>query len=105
MNPTKNAVFWDVTPCLSCKNRRFGGMYRINHKVDKIQRTGNNVNINYQPKHAAKKCLIIVTMMMEDICSFEMSVLKRATRHNIQEEGILHNHRSENLISYLALTD
>jgi hypothetical protein len=21
----KNAVFWDVTPCCSCKNRRFGG--------------------------------------------------------------------------------
>jgi hypothetical protein len=21
----KNAVFWDVTPCGSCKNRRFGG--------------------------------------------------------------------------------
>jgi hypothetical protein len=21
----KNAVFWDVTPCRSCKNRRFGG--------------------------------------------------------------------------------
>jgi hypothetical protein len=21
----KNAVFWDVTPCDSCKNRRFGG--------------------------------------------------------------------------------
>jgi hypothetical protein len=23
-NP-KNGVFWDVTPCGSCKNRRFGG--------------------------------------------------------------------------------
>jgi hypothetical protein len=21
----KNDVFWDVTPCGSCKNRRFGG--------------------------------------------------------------------------------
>jgi hypothetical protein len=21
----KNAVFWDVTPCGPCKNRRFGG--------------------------------------------------------------------------------
>jgi hypothetical protein len=21
----KNAFFWDVTPCGSCKNRRFGG--------------------------------------------------------------------------------
>jgi hypothetical protein len=22
---TNNAVFWDVMPCGSCKNRRFGG--------------------------------------------------------------------------------
>jgi hypothetical protein len=21
----KNGIFWDVTPCGSCKNRRFGG--------------------------------------------------------------------------------
>jgi hypothetical protein len=24
----KNGVFWDVTPCGSCKNRRFGGTQR-----------------------------------------------------------------------------
>jgi hypothetical protein len=24
-NVLKNGVFWDVTPCGSCKNRRFGG--------------------------------------------------------------------------------
>jgi hypothetical protein len=23
----KNTVFWDVTPCGSCKSRRFGGTY------------------------------------------------------------------------------
>jgi hypothetical protein len=26
---TKNAVFWDVAPCRSCVNRRFGGTYRL----------------------------------------------------------------------------
>jgi hypothetical protein len=25
----KNCVFWDVTPCGSCKNRRFGGTWRL----------------------------------------------------------------------------
>jgi hypothetical protein len=25
----KNGVFWDVTACGSCKNRRFGGTYRL----------------------------------------------------------------------------
>jgi hypothetical protein len=25
----ENAVFWDVTPCGSCKNRRFGGTHHL----------------------------------------------------------------------------
>jgi hypothetical protein len=25
----KNRVFWDVPPCGSCKNRRFGGTWRL----------------------------------------------------------------------------
>jgi hypothetical protein len=29
----KNAVFWDVTPCGSCKNRYFGEMYRLHQIV------------------------------------------------------------------------
>jgi hypothetical protein len=33
-----------------------------------------------------------------------MSLLTRATRRNIQEDGILHSHRRENLKSYIALT-
>jgi positive regulator of sigma E activity len=31
----KNAVFWDVTPCGSCKNRRLGGTYRLRHQGEK----------------------------------------------------------------------
>jgi hypothetical protein len=30
-----NGVFWDVTPCGSCKNRRFGGTHRLLHQGDK----------------------------------------------------------------------
>jgi hypothetical protein len=30
-----NGVFWDVTPCGSCKNRHFGGIYRLLHQGDK----------------------------------------------------------------------
>jgi hypothetical protein len=29
----KNAVFWDVAPCGSCKNRRFGGMWRLHQGI------------------------------------------------------------------------
>jgi hypothetical protein len=34
-NISMNAVFWDVTPCGSCKNRRFGATYQIHHQGNK----------------------------------------------------------------------
>jgi hypothetical protein len=30
-----NGVFWDVTPCGSCKNRRFAITLRLHHQGDK----------------------------------------------------------------------
>jgi hypothetical protein len=42
----KNAVFWDVTPCGSCKSRRFGGTYRLHHEGDNDRRAKNNVSNN-----------------------------------------------------------
>jgi hypothetical protein len=29
----KNSVFWDMAPCRSCVNRRFGGTYRLHLQV------------------------------------------------------------------------
>jgi hypothetical protein len=49
----KNGVLCDVTPCDSCKNRRFWGIYCLHHQSDK-NRWNRNVSRNYQPKHAAK---------------------------------------------------
>jgi hypothetical protein len=42
--------------------------------------------------------------MMEAVLPSETSILIRATRRNITEDGILHSYRRENLKSYVALT-
>jgi hypothetical protein len=39
----KNAVFWDVAPCISCVNRRFGGTYRLHFQGRKIRERGTIV--------------------------------------------------------------
>jgi uncharacterized membrane protein YccC len=78
----KNAVFWNVMPRGSCNNRRFGGMYRLHHQGDKNRRPRNNVSSEYN-----------------------QSALRRAARRNIPEDGILHNHRNENFISYILMME
>jgi hypothetical protein len=45
---------------------------------------------------------ILPTLIMEEICCYETSVLTRTTRRNIPEDGILHSHCPENLKSYIS---
>jgi hypothetical protein len=64
-----NVVTRDVTPCGFCKNRRFGGTYRLLYQGYKNQRT--------------RSTFAFLILMMEAIGSSETSVITRATRRHI----------------------
>jgi hypothetical protein len=121
----KNAVF--------CKKRRFGRTSVLTNAIwrrtpeEGILKDGGDkksswINIYERPRRRWKyvtdiwelsvtanvvpSSLILVTLMIETILSSKMSVLTRATRRYISEDGILHSHRRENLkyYSYTSFT-
>jgi hypothetical protein len=64
-------------PCGPCKNRRYGGTYRLS--------SGLLVSANVVPSS-----LILFTLIMEEIVSPKRRILQ-ATRCHISEDGILQN--------------
>jgi hypothetical protein len=82
----KNAVFWDVTPCGSCKILFIRSVLQLVVTADVVSSS------------------MILSNVMVVIRSSEMSTLSRATRRQIPEGGSLHSNRHENFKSFTALT-
>jgi hypothetical protein len=98
----KNDVFWDVAPCRSCVNRRFGGTYRLHLQGRKISlsmwlQTEPLSQLGVfdwwlslqPPAHAGSSLADFSTLKMEAIRSSETSVHTRSTQSHIPEDGIL----------------
>jgi hypothetical protein len=75
-----NGVVWDVKPCGSCKNRRFGGTVTSNRRS--VRRL--LVRASVVPSSP-----IFVTLMKDALNYSETSFLTRATWRNIPEDAIL----------------
>jgi hypothetical protein len=81
----KKAVFWDATPCGSCKNSRFGGTYRLHHQGGKNVREKCSVFQLLVTANVLHSSLLLFTVMMNAISSSETPVLIRATWSHIPE--------------------
>jgi hypothetical protein len=94
----KNAVFWDLTPG-GCFNYRWLRVkYSFHQKGGKNQRNSfliksvilRSVLQLIVTAFVIPSSLILFTLMMEAIRYSEASVLRRATRRHVPEDGILH---------------
>jgi hypothetical protein len=83
----QNSVFWDVTMFGPCRNRHFGGTYRLHHQDDKNRRAVTNNRSTLLVYHRSVLWLlvtanvvpslpILVTLMIETICSSETRFLQ-----------------------------
>jgi hypothetical protein len=75
----KNAVFWDITPCGSCKNWHFRGMYCLHYH--------NGLQLLVTAGIIPSSLILAILMMV--IRSSKTSVLTRTTRRTISEDGTL----------------
>jgi hypothetical protein len=103
-----NEEFWYIKQCSPLKvNRRFGGTCHIHLQGRSISHVRNQVESGSKRSSCSKLVSWLAysfTLKMEETCSSETSVeLQRTTwRYNIEDRT--HDHRCENLDSYINCT-
>jgi hypothetical protein len=66
----KNAVFWDVTPCGSSKNKHFVGIYRLHHHVGKIRELGTTSAVTSNPSTLRGDIVLMIEVIVPPKCRF-----------------------------------
>jgi hypothetical protein len=61
----KNAVFWNGTSCGSCKNRRFGGTYRLHIRVIIIGELVTALAVTSNQIVTSQKMVFFIVMAVE----------------------------------------
>jgi hypothetical protein len=91
----KNAVFWDVAPCvlqIDVSEECVASIYRVEEIRERRK-------VCLLPPNTFPRSRISFTLKMEATHSSETSVYNKPTRRQIPEDCILHSHRSGNLKS------
>jgi hypothetical protein len=103
----KSSIFWDITPCSPLKiNHCSGRTYHRHLQGRRISRAINqheNRCLCSPPAFMLVSCSAYsLTLKMEVICSSKTLVeFQQNIPHYIPEDSTLHNHRCENLKSFI----